>query len=264
MCDLSVVIFHLLLWKKKKAIHRKQSTALSKRISENSIGDEVVIQKKDNGKMTWEVIFFSSMFLPSAFQRWCAHLSFLFTFKSMMDACRIILKHQFIELLFSSLAALLWQQKKIWLHREECWSQFRAKWTLWPVSFLKAWNLGFFGGKKAVYVLHHSPPLLDRLPSSVTVEAISNSVLWYALHSWKIILFNAICKRLHTRGLILVDLENNYVNFPIHRIILHFKNSWTFKLLELHSVHSFYLNIINYVLFLLSLFSLENKSVAHA
>lgn len=66
--------------------------------SEDSSGDGVVIQKKDNGKVTLGGdFFFLFIFLPTAFQD---HLSFLFTFKGMMDPYRIILNASLIS--FSS------------------------------------------------------------------------------------------------------------------------------------------------------------------
>lgn len=54
----------------------------------------------------------NDFFLACAFQDDVAHLSFLFTFKNMMDLRRIILNVNVIIFSFPP-SALLWQQKKI-------------------------------------------------------------------------------------------------------------------------------------------------------
>lgn len=241
MCDLSVVLFHLLLWGKKKQPTGNSPLPCPKEYQRIALGMKWSFRKRTMGRWLGRWFFFLPCSCPVLFKGDVLTLVFCLLLRVWWMHAGSSWNISLLSFSFPPLQHCYGNKRKYdFTERNvEVNSEQNEHFGQYPFWKLEIW--GFFGEKKSVYVLHHSPPLLDRLPSSVIVEAISNSVLWYALNSWKIILFNAICKRLHTRGLILVDLENNYVNFQIHRIILHFKSSWTFKLLELHSVHSFYL-----------------------
>ena len=89
ICQSSYFICYFEL--KKTHTHRKWSTALSKKISEDSFGDRVIIQKKNNGKMSWETIFFFHGPSQVLFKAGVIHLGFLFIFMSTMNPCMMAL-----------------------------------------------------------------------------------------------------------------------------------------------------------------------------